>query len=71
VVTGFVSMSSLKNFGVRLDPEVYYVDRLPVTVQVGDYLWIALCAFLITTLATMYPAKAASQLKPVEGIRHE
>lgn len=71
VVTGFVAMKSLKVFGVRLDPEVYYVDRLPVNVEYLDYFLVALCAFVITTLATLYPAAAASSLRPVDGIRYE
>ena len=71
VVTGYTSMKSLDVFGIRLDPEVYYIERLPVTVDPWDYLFIALCAFLITTLATVYPARAASRLAPVEGIRYE
>jgi lipoprotein-releasing system permease protein len=71
VLTGYTSMKSLEGFGIRLDPEVYYIERLPVTVEAGDYLLIALCAFLITTLATLYPARAASNLAPVDGIRYE
>lgn len=71
VVTGFTAMKSLDVFGIRLDPEVYYIERLPVIVDHWDYLLIALCAFLITTLATIYPALAASRLAPVEGIRYE
>ena len=30
-----------------------------------------LAALLITTIATIYPAVAASRLRPVEGIRYE
>lgn len=71
VTAGLVFMTGLQKFGVRLDPDVYYVDRLPVHVDHVDYLLIALCAFLITTLATLYPARAASRLRPVEGLRHE
>lgn len=71
VVTGYVSMASLEKLGIRLDPEVYYIERLPVTVETLDYFFIALCAFIITTLATVYPAQAASRLSPVDGIRYE
>ncbi|HEX7671077.1 MAG TPA: ABC transporter permease [Polyangiaceae bacterium] len=71
VLTGFVSCYGLEKFGVRLDPEVYYVDRLPIEVNLGDYLLVGLCALLITMLATVYPAVAASRLRPVEGIRYE
>jgi len=32
---------------------------------------VALCSLGITLLATIYPAVAASRLRPVEGIRYE
>jgi lipoprotein-releasing system permease protein len=71
VVTGLILMTSLRWFGVRLDPEVYYVDRLPINVDPVDYSLVALAAFAITAIATIYPAVAASRLRPVDGIRYE
>jgi lipoprotein-releasing system permease protein len=71
VATGLSAALGLKWFGVRLDPEVYYIDRLPVSVDLGEYLIVALSAFCITTLSTLYPAFAASRLRPVDGIRYE
>ena len=71
VVTGLVLCLGLLWFGVRLDPDVYYVDRLPINVDPVDYAVVALCSLGITILATIYPAVAASRLRPVEGIRYE
>ncbi|HKQ68671.1 MAG TPA: ABC transporter permease [Polyangiaceae bacterium] len=71
VVTGFVFCSSLSIYGVRLDPEVYYIDRLPVAVNASDYLAVAAAALLICTISTIYPARAASLLRPVDGLRWE
>jgi lipoprotein-releasing system permease protein len=71
VTMGFVCMKGLQAFGFRLDPNVYYVDRLPIEVNLSDYSLVALCALGITTLATLYPASAASRLRPVDGIRYE
>jgi lipoprotein-releasing system permease protein len=71
ILTGWVAMGGLERFGVRLDPEVYYVDRLPILVDWRDYALVAVAALVITTLATIYPALAASQLRPVDGIRYE
>jgi len=71
VVTGLVTVLGLLWFGVRLDPDVYYVDRLPIAVDPVDYTLVAISAMVITTLATIYPAIAASRLRPVEGIRYE
>ena len=71
VLTGFVACFGLEKLGVRLDPEVYYVERLPIEVNLGDYFLVAVAALLITVLATVYPAVAASRLRPVDGIRYE
>lgn len=71
VVTGWVMCEGLKGFGVRLDPEVYYVDTLPIEVNPLDYALVAICAMAITVLATLYPALSASRLRPVDGIRYE
>jgi lipoprotein-releasing system permease protein len=71
VLTGWVLCNALLEFGVRLDPDVYYVDRLPIEVNPLDYILVALSALFITLLATIYPAVAASRLRPVDGIRYE
>ena len=71
VTTGLAATLGLKWFGVRLDPDVYYVDKLPINVEWSDFTLVALAALLITTIATIYPAIAASRLRPVEGIRYE
>lgn len=71
VVTGLVLCLGLLWFGVRLDPDVYYVDRLPINVDPLDYMVVAACSLCITIAATIYPAVAASRLRPVEGIRYE
>jgi len=71
VITGWAAAKGIQSYGVRLSPEVYYVDRLPIEVNWSDYVLVALAAFAITTLATVYPARAASRLRPVDGIRYE
>jgi lipoprotein-releasing system permease protein len=71
VVTGLVTVLGLLGSGVRLDPDVYYVDRLPISVDPYDYSLVAIAGLVITTLATIYPAVAASRLRPVDGIRYE
>jgi lipoprotein-releasing system permease protein len=71
VTTGLALTLGLKWFGLRLDPDVYYVDRLPINVDLIDFGLVALSAFGITTLATLYPAVAASRIRPVDGIRYE
>lgn len=61
----------LRWFGLRLDPEVYYLDKLPVTVNPLDFLAVVVAALIICAAATFWPARAASRLRPVEGLRYE
>ncbi|MGK3996151.1 FtsX-like permease family protein [Sorangium sp. So ce1024] len=71
VGTALACCTGLSWFGVRLDPDVYYIDRLPVNVNGSDYAMVAVAALLICTIATLYPARAASKLSPVDGLRYE
>jgi lipoprotein-releasing system permease protein len=71
VATGFVLCTDLSWFGLRLDPDVYYIDRLPINVSGVDFLSVMASALAICTLATIFPSYAASQLRPVDGLRYE
>jgi lipoprotein-releasing system permease protein len=71
VSTGLALCTGLSWFGLRLDPDVYYIDRLPINVSGLDYGIVTLAALTICTLATIFPARQASQLRPVDGLRYE
>jgi lipoprotein-releasing system permease protein len=71
VSTGLALCTGLAWFGLRLDPDVYYIDRLPINVSAWDYGAVTLAALTICTIATIFPAKQAAQLRPVDGLRYE
>lgn len=56
---------------IRINPSVYFVDRLPVHVEVLDVLIVAVVSLAVATVATIHPSRAAAGLVPVEAIRHE
>jgi lipoprotein-releasing system permease protein len=56
---------------ITIPGDVYFIDRLPVALDLGDIGLILLASVLIAFLATIYPARQAARLLPVEAIRHE
>jgi lipoprotein-releasing system permease protein len=56
---------------IALDPQVYYIDHLPVQMQPFDVVLIVVLGLLVATVATLYPAIQASRLYPIEAIRSE
>ena len=54
-----------------LDPNIYYISRLPSDLQWSDVSTISLSAFVITLLATLYPAWRAARVQPAEALRYE
>lgn len=56
---------------IQIPAEVYFIDRLPVSVHIGDVLIIVGASLVISLLAAIYPARQASHLEPVEAIKDE
>ena len=59
----------VSRFGIPLDPEVYYIDALPIVLDPVELAVTTLGAVFIALLAALYPARKAAQLHPVEGLR--
>ena len=71
VIIGFVLCTLLEKYKfIELPGDVYYLTTLPVKLDILDVLIIASAANIICFLATLYPAKQASKLDPVEAIRY-
>jgi lipoprotein-releasing system permease protein len=54
-----------------LDPTVYIIPAIPVEVRWTDFLAVAGASMLLSFLASLYPARRAASLTPVQAIRWE
>ena len=55
---GYVMCFAAEHFGVRLNPEVYYIDRLPVHVDPTDFALIGIAAVAVCLLVDHLPCAA-------------
>ena len=56
---------------VHLDSDIYGLSYVPFDARLLDGLWVAAAAMLVSFLATLYPARTATRIAPVEVLRYE
>ncbi len=71
VLFGLVLCWLVELYGYTLDPEVYFIEQLPVEISPTQLLWILGMTLAICFVATLPPSLRAARLRPVEGLRYE
>lgn len=56
---------------IELPKDVFYVSTLPVKMYAENFFIVGIASVVICLLATIYPARQAARLAPVEVIRYE
>jgi lipoprotein-releasing system permease protein len=54
-----------------LDPNVYIIPAIPIEVRWGDFVAVTIASMVLSTVASLYPARRAARLLPVTAIRWE
>lgn len=71
-LTGFILCWLLQRYEfIELPPDVWYVSTVPIKMSVHNFLIVGLASIAICLGATIYPARQAARLAPVEVIRYE
>ena len=71
VLHGLVACLLGATYGLPLNPEVYYIDRLPIHIEQGAVVAVGIAGMVISVVATIYPAYVGARLRPIEGLRYE
>ena len=56
---------------LSLNQDVYSLSFVPFNPRWQDGIWIAAVAIFVSFVATLYPAKRATSIAPVEALRYE
>jgi lipoprotein-releasing system permease protein len=67
---GWLSCRFLLVYSFPLDPKVYFISRLPVSMHAFEFVVPALVAVGICLVATIFPAVYAARIRPADGLRN-
>lgn len=74
-VTLSLTVSDLAAFYERVSGvhlfDAYFVNYLPTELVISDVVWVSITAFILSFLATLYPAYQAGRIQPAEALRYE
>jgi lipoprotein-releasing system permease protein len=68
---GLLACLLLREYVIPLPPGVFYTATLPVKIYPQYFLLVLAVSLVICLLATLYPARQAARLVPVEAIRYD
>ena len=71
IIGYFICFLQLQYKIYPLDPTQYKIDALPLQVRISDFFFIAGISLLLTYLASIFPAKKAAKVNPLEAIKWE
>ena len=68
---GFLGCKALQIYGFPLDERIFQMSTVPVRIVPLNFILVGISAFLICCVSTIYPARRASRLDPVQILRFE
>jgi len=72
LVGGYVFAAAANSWRlIPLNPEVYAIPYVPFHANGRDAVWIAIASMAVTAAATIYPARTAARILPVDILRYE
>lgn len=71
VVLGLLVCALIAQYQFKLPDGVFLISTVPVRIYFSNFVLVAFASFVVCLLASIYPARQAAKLDPVEIIRYE
>src|SRR6266496_1129283 len=71
VLSGLAICVILDEYGFKLPEGAFLISTVPVRIYFSNFVVVAVTSLFVCLLASIYPARQASKLDPVEIIRYE
>ena len=71
VILGLLVCVLISQYPFKLPDGVFLISTVPVRVYLSNFVVVACASFVVCLLASIYPARQAAKLDPVEIIRYE
>jgi len=71
VVLGLLICFLIAQYQFELPKDVFLISTVPVRIYWSNFLIVTIASFVVCVLASIYPARQAARLDPVEIIRYE
>ena len=71
VLLGLVVCFLISQYEFQLPKDVFLISTVPVRIYLSNFLIVTVASFIVCMLASIYPARQAAKLDPVEIIRYE
>lgn len=71
VILGLLVCVLISKYQFQLPDGVFLIPTVPVRIYFSNFVLVALASFMVCLLASIYPARQAAKLDPVEIIRYE
>lgn len=71
LLLGLVVCTLIAQYRFELPKDVFLISTVPVRIYFSNFMIVTLASFIVCLLASIYPARQAAKLDPVEIIRYE
>jgi lipoprotein-releasing system permease protein len=71
LLLGLLVCTLIAQYRFELPKDVFLISTVPVRIYFSNFLTVTVASFIVCLLASIYPARQAAKLDPVEIIRYE